>query len=267
MEAAIQTETPQTIFHYLDFNLTGSPAVLLLHGLGADGSSWGYQIPALCEAGFRPIAPDLPGFGKSLPGNKRWTIQRVAEDISRLLMGLVGEPVIVAGISMGGTVALQLALDFPQYVDRLVLINTFACLRPKRFDETAYLVKRFVVANLRGKEYQAETVAKRLFPKPEQAELRKELVTRILQADQKVYRQAMQALALFDVRSRLSSLSMPTLVISGENDTTVPLPNQLELAKGIPQAEHRMIPDAGHAVIADQVVAFNKVFLHFLQES
>ena len=78
----------ETIFHYLDFNPDGQPAVLLLHGLGADGSSWGYQIPVLCEAGLRPIAPDLPGFGKSIPGEGRWSIARAANEVARMVTGL-----------------------------------------------------------------------------------------------------------------------------------------------------------------------------------
>jgi pimeloyl-ACP methyl ester carboxylesterase len=265
MEPLDNSENKETIFHYLDFNPDGSPTVLLLHGLGADGSSWGYQIPALCEAGLRPIAPDLPGFGKTIPGAGRWTIQKAAQDTARLIVGLAGGPVIVAGISLGGVVALQMALDFPQMISRLVLINTFACLRPKRFDEAGYLLGRFIVTNLRGKEYQAETVAWRLFPKPEQEALRRELVQRILQSDQRVYRQAMQSLALFDVRRRLGELRMPVLLISGQNDSTVPLENQNELAEGITGAEHVVIPDAGHAVIADQAMKFNRVFLEYLK--
>jgi pimeloyl-ACP methyl ester carboxylesterase len=258
------TSISPTILHYLDFNPEGDPPVLLLHGLGADSSSWGYQIPALCEAGLRPIAPDLPGFGKSLPGSGRWTIARAAEDVVRLLVGLKISQVRMVGISMGGTVALQMALDFPKWVQKLVLVSTFACLRPKRFDEMSYLVGRFVVANLRGKEYQAGAVAMRLFPDPAQAQLREEIKQRILQSDQRVYRQAMQALAIFDARRRLSEIQVPTLVISGERDTTVPLPNQRELLEGIPGARQVVIPAAGHAVIADQVARFNCELLDFL---
>lgn len=254
----------KTIFHYLDFNPEGTPPVLLLHGLGADGSSWGYQIPFLCEAGFRPIAPDMPGFGKSIPDDKRWTIGSTAADLARFIIGLKVEPVMVVGISLGGTVALQLGLDYPELVERLVLINTFACLRPKRFDEMGYLVKRFVVANLRGKEYQADAVAQRLFPKPDQTELRKELTQRILQSDERIYRQAMQSLALFDVRKRLAEIKIPTFVISGENDTTVPLPNQNDLVQGIAGARQVIIPDAGHAVIVDQYARFNHELIGML---
>jgi 3-oxoadipate enol-lactonase len=254
----------ETIFHYLDFNPDGHPAILLLHGLGADGSSWGFQIPVLSEAGLRPIAPDLPGFGKSIPGEGRWTIARAANEVARMVSGLNTSPLILVGISMGGTVALQLALDFPRLVQKLVLVSTFACLRPKRFDEMSYLLGRYVVANLRGKEYQAETVAQRLFPHPDQADLRAELISRILQSDEHIYRQAMQALGLFDVRRRLGEIEVPTLIISGENDTTVPLANQAELAAGIPGAHQIIIPQAGHAVIADQATRFNRELLAFI---
>ncbi len=257
------TQTPP-VFHYLDFNPDGNPTVLLLHGLGVDGSSWGYQIPALGEAGLWPIAPDLPGFGKSTVGAGRWTIGRVAEDLVRFLMGVANGPVVVVGISMGGTLALQLALEHPQWVERLVLANTFACLRPQRLNEMGYLLGRFMVANLRGKEYQAKNVARRIFPKPEQESLRREMIDRIMLADQRTYRQAMQALALFDVRRRLAEIHMPTLVVSGVNDTTVPLENQKVLADGIAGAHRVMIPDAGHAVIADQPTHFNQCLLQFI---
>ena len=262
-----QVPGQETIFHYLDFNPEGKPAVLLLHGLGADSTSWGYQIPLLSEAGFRPIVPDLPGFGKSIAGHNHWTIGKTASDVAQLLGKVTAEPVAAVGISMGGTVALQMALDYPQLVSRLVLISTFARLRPKRLDEMGFLLGRFVIAHMRGKEYQAGLVARRMFPRPDQEFLREELIHQILQSNEKVYRQAMQSLALFDVHKRLAEIKIPTLVISGANDSTVPLANQEELVHGISGAKHTIIPEAGHAVIADQVSRFNSELLKFLQES
>lgn len=253
------------LIHYLDFNPDGSPVVVLLHGLGADATSWGFQIPALCEVGMRPIALDLPGFGQTLPGPGRWTIDRAAADTASLCSALVKGPVVVAGISLGGAVALQLALDHPELVEKLVLINTFACLRPRRFEEMGYLLGRFVVTNLRGKQYQAETVARRLFPLPEQADLRQELINRILKADERVYRDAMISVGMFNVRKRLKKINAPTLVISAENDNTVPLAAQAELVKGIPGARQVMIANAGHAVIADQPAAFNQALIAFIR--
>ena len=100
--------------HFLDPNPTGKPVVLLLHGLGADGSSWTLQLPALSRAGFRPLAPDAPGFGGSPYDGGGWNIRRVAAQMAGLLEELGGGPAHIVGLSMGGVIAQQFALDFPQ---------------------------------------------------------------------------------------------------------------------------------------------------------
>ena len=74
-----------TSLHFLDPNSSGRPAVLLLHGLGADGTSWSLQLPALCQAGFRPLAPDAPGFGRSPYNGGGWNVRRVAGQMAGLL--------------------------------------------------------------------------------------------------------------------------------------------------------------------------------------
>ena len=256
--------TKDSNIYYLDYNRNGNPTVLLLHGLGVDGSSWGYQIPALCQADYRPIAPDIPGFGRSDFRGRRWSIREAAGEINSLLDKLFLGSVVVVGISMGGVIALQLVLDYPEKTNKLVLINTFASLRPKRFDEMAYLVSRFAIANLRGINYQSKIVAQRLFPKPEQAELRQELVDRIRLSDPRVYRAAMRSLGLFNVRKRLGTINVPTLVISGAKDTTVALKNQMELVQGIPGAKHIVVEESGHAVIADQPDHVNRHLIEFI---
>ena len=112
---------------------------------------------------------------------------------------------------------------------------------------------------------QARAVAQRLFPHPEQELLRKELISQILQADPSGYRSTLLALARFNVSDRLSEINRPTLVISGEADTTVPMENQLQLVSGIPNASHRIIPEAGHAVIVEKPEIFNQILLEFLK--
>jgi 3-oxoadipate enol-lactonase len=86
----------------------------------------------------------------------------------------------------------------------------------------------------------------------------------ILQGDERVYRAAMRSLGLFDVQKRLGEIHVPTLVITGECDTTVPLPVQRVLAEKIPGATQVMIPNAGHAVIVDQPEAFNQALRGFI---
>jgi pimeloyl-ACP methyl ester carboxylesterase len=66
--------------HTLDPGDSNNPGVLLLHGLGANASSWTLQLDILIESGFRPIAPDLPGFGDSAYDGRGWNFKRIASN-------------------------------------------------------------------------------------------------------------------------------------------------------------------------------------------
>lgn len=251
---------------YLDPNPASSQIVLLLHGLGADSESWFFQLDALAQAGFRPIAADLPGFGRSpAPSGRRWTIPYVAHEMVSLLDRLECARADVVGLSMGGIIAQRMALDCPERVRKLALASTFACLRPRRPNELAYLLTRFLKANLRGAQAQAEMVAWRIFPGEEQAEMRRLLVEKILRADPKVYKAAIRAIALFDSRWRLKNLRIPTLVITGAEDTTVSPELQKRLASLIPGARQVVISGGNHGVSADQPEMFNKALIEFLE--
>ena len=250
--------------HYLDVNITSPNPVLLLHGLGANSESWLFQIPVLQECGFRPITPDAPGFGQSTYSGGRADIKNFTEPIAALIDHLQLPSLDVVGISMGGTIALQLALDHTQYVSRLVLINTFAHLNVIRARSFPYYLLRFFLVHTLGLERQAKTVAKHLFPFPDQELLRQGLTEQIRQSDPHAYRAAMRALARFDVRDRLGEIHCPALVITGRNDTTVPVEIQFQLASGIKDSRQILIDKAGHAVTAETPDIFNQVLVEFL---
>lgn len=258
--------TDHAAISYLDPYPQNIPVVLLLHGLGTEGSSWTYQLKALGEGGFRPVAPDLPGFGQSRFTGNRWSIKNIAGMVVDLMGSLPTEKFHLAGISMGGTIALQAALDFPEKVTSLCLINTFATLRPKRIGELYYLVRRYVKARLGGAGSQAELTARRIFPRPEQELLRQELVQHIRQTDPVVYKTAMHELGTFDVRKSLKLISKPVLVLTGERDTTVSLENQHDLAIGIQGASQIFIQNAGHGAIIDQPEEVNRCLIQFLKK-
>jgi pimeloyl-ACP methyl ester carboxylesterase len=191
----------------------------------------------------------------------------MAEDMAQLLSRLQTGPVHVVGISMGGTIALQLALDYPGLVDRLVLVNTFASLRFDQPSTLLYFAVRYLLIHATGLPTQAQVVAHRLFPKPEQDQLRREFYEQVIQSNPHGYRAAMRALARFDVRRRLYEISAPTLVITGELDASIPPKIQRRLSEGISGARHVTIPSAGHAVTADQPEEFNRVLLDFLLDN
>ncbi len=247
---------------YLDPHPEGRQAVLLLHGLGSAGESWALQFPDLIAAGFRPLAPDVRGFGhSSYPG--RWSIPEVVADLRALLDVLDIARAHVVGISMGGVLAQQFALDYPERLERLVLVNTFARLRPGSLGGWFYFLLRLILVYTVGIETQARTVAQRIFP--EHPEARATLQKHIQMANPHAYRAAMRALALFNSSARLREIQAPTLVVTGLADTTVPPENQAELAQQIPHAHWLRIPGAGHGLIATHPDPFNAALVAFLQ--
>ena len=251
--------------HFLDPNPTGFPAVLLLHGLGADGTSWSLQLPELASAGFRPLAPDIPGFGKSPYDGSGWSICRVAGQMADLLKELNAAPAHMVGLSMGGVIAQQIALDFPELTLKLVLASTFSILRPDNWSGWMYFMKRLVLVNTRGLPAQAKIVAERIFPQTQYEPLRDMLVASISRADPRAYRRAMVSLGTFDSRKRLEEIKNPTLVLTGADDTTVLPARQRLLAAGIPGSIHRVIAHAGHAIPLERAEIFNRSLVSFLK--
>lgn len=255
--------SPGVCLHYLDIGHPQGKPVLLLHGLGATGESWGFQFPVLQSAGYRTLAPDARGFGRSsYPG--RTSVSDMAADMASLLERLDAFHSHVVGISMGGTIALQIALDYPHLVDKLVLVNTFAQLRPENPGVFLYFLVRFILLHTLGLPTQARAVARRVFPRKDQSDMRSMLYEQILQANPRAYRASMRSLGRFDVHRRLNEIITPTLVITGDQDTTVKPESQRRLAESIPGAQHAVVAGAGHGVTADRPEIFNQLLLDFL---
>ncbi len=189
------------------------------------------QLPALSQAGFRPLAPDAPGFGGSPYDGRGWNIRRVAGQMAGLLEELGTGPAHVVGLSMGGVIAQQFALDFPQLTRKLVLVSTFSVLRPETLDGWGYFAHRSAAVLLLGMEAQAQVVARRVFPDPQDQALREMYIAVVGRADPRAYRRAMLSLGLFDSRKRLGQIKTPTLVLTGADDSTVS-PRPPEIAGG-----------------------------------
>lgn len=249
---------------YLDPNPGGERLMLMLHGLGADKGMWGYQLPAFCAAGMRPVAVDMPGFGESRFSGKRWRAVDTANCLWNFADRLSAGAWDLMGLSLGGVIAQQMALNRPERVGCLVLVSTFASMRPRSLHTALYFLQRFLRATFSGPEKQANLVAWHIFPGEGQAGRREELVCCILQSDPKAYQSAMRQIALFDSRKYLPRLRMPALVIGGADDQTAPVSAQTELAGCIPGARQIVIPQAGHALPIDQPEKFNQAVIGWL---
>ena len=248
----------------IHYRIEGSgPVVVLLHGMGSCADDWMLQFPALAGRATA-LAVDLRGHGRTDAPRGPYTIPAMAGDVAGLLAGLDIEAAHVVGLSLGGLVAQALAIDHPGRVRSLVLVNTFARLRPQGIRGWIYLLARAIAMLTGGVERQAEVVAAGVFPHPEQAELRHMAAERLKANDPAAYRAAMRAVLRFDSRPDLGKIRVPTLVVAGAEDTTVSLAAKRALAEGIPGARLEVIPNSGHATPLDRPEVFNERVLRFI---
>jgi len=238
--------------------------ILFLHGLGSCSQDWLLQMPVF-SAKFHVIAPDMRGHGRTDKPHGRISIAQLASDVVGLLDTLNVTQTHVVGLSLGGCVAQQMALDDPERIRSLALVNTFARFDPGKPGNAIPLAFRMAVLGLVGLPTQARFVAARLFPKPGQEPLRKMAAERIAANDPATYRRLLFAIRAFDVTNRLSEIICPTLVIAGDRDTTVPLRAKRLLAVSIPDARLEIVAGSGHATPIDQPEMFNRLVLNFVE--
>src|SRR5262249_22187334 len=110
-------------FHYVEAG-TG-PLVVLLHGFPEFWYAWRHQIPALAGAGYYVVAPDLRGYNESDKplGVRNYRIELLVQDVVALIEHTGVRRAVVVGHDWGGVIAWQLAMDHPERVDRLVILN------------------------------------------------------------------------------------------------------------------------------------------------
>lgn len=188
----------------------------------------------------------------------------MAGDVAALLGGLDAPPAHVVGLSLGGAVALTLALDHGERVRSLTLVNAFARLTPAGPRGALRILTRLGLLAGAPMRVVAAHVARGLFPRPDQRELYHAAVASLGSTSRRTYVASMLAVGRFDVRSRLGHVRCPTLVVTGDRDATIPPAAKALLARGIPGAEQVTIADSGHATPGDQAERFNAALLAFV---
>jgi 3-oxoadipate enol-lactonase len=238
----------------------GAP-VLLLHGLGGSHDDWRMQR-AEFAARNRVLIPDLRGFGAS-ERREPFTIQQHARDMAALLAALGIARAHVIGLSMGGAVAIEMALRSPQAVATLVLANTAPGFLLTNWQRRRMALKRFVVAAFLGVGAVARLFSQKMFPARHQGRLRRRLVQRASRTSRWVYLASLRALTRWNAEARLGSIGVPTLVLGAQFDFTTSREKQRWMAR-IPGARFVEIPGSRHHSEQDSPVRFNREVLDFL---
>jgi 3-oxoadipate enol-lactonase len=221
----------------------------MLHGLMATGEMFRWLAEPLA-ARFRLIIPDLPGHGRSRAVPGPYTVEAMTERVAAALEGRDIRAAHVMGYSHGGTLAQQLARTAPHLVRSLALVATYAhntTTRRERFE--GWLAPRMV--RLLGTRRLAALVAR---PgtgggpplAPDQVKWLRDMLSGNTAS---AMAEASQQLSRFDSRPWLHELRVPTLVVSGGQDTAVPAHHAAMLAQGIAGARSVAIDEAGHTMI------------------
>lgn len=253
----------------LYYEISGSgPSVVLCHGYTGSHRDWMFQVPVLAQK-YQVVTIDHRGHGKSdAPSSAgAYSIPTLGDDLYALLNCMDIARCCLVGHSMGGLVALQLALDQPHVVSSLVLVDTASgpVNIPGHADRRAELLE---IARTDGMEAVFDYDAKnnplslrrlerypRLFNRSKQ---------RILDMPVDGYVYMGQALSeCEDLTGRLKEISVPTLVIVGEEDLPFQRPSRT-LAEVIPNAQLRIVPQALHCPQEEEPETFNQILLEFL---
>jgi 3-oxoadipate enol-lactonase len=251
--------------HYQALGRSGAPAVLMIQGLGADKHGWDMQRFVLATR-YRVVALDNRGAGRSDKPFGHYSLEQMADDAVSVLDDLGIDSAHVVGASMGGAIAQLVALRHPQRVMSLTLACTACRHHPWRRELlTGWATK----ATEQGMGKMTAEAARwvigprsfrRVFPafgwlgplalgRPAHAFAAQ--VRAILATDE-------------TMADRLADITVPVLVMVGNQDILTPRGDSEELAERLPNAELVVISGAAHGFMVEHASTFNRVLLEFL---
>ena len=264
-EAATQSGIAEVNGTKLYYEVAGrGPVVVLIHGGAVDSRAWNDQFAEFAKS-HQVVRYDLRGAGRS--ANLKEPFSNT-EDLYQLLRFLKIDKASLVGISRGGGIAFDLALDHPRMVASLVLISSNLSNTPKVYEDM------FERTTEVGKKEGAAAAARVWGLDPYQGPQRKEAIPGVLKIiEENVVRfrridgapAVQQLVSSAKPRSdRLMEIRVPTLIIFGEKDAPDARTNYERWAKGIPGAKRATFPRAAHLVPIDMPKEFNQTVLEFL---
>ena len=262
-EKKMPTIKVSNIEMYYEIHGEGDP-LLLIHGLGSSSRDWEYQVPQFSKL-YKVITIDLRGHGKTSKPKGPYSIHGFADDIALFLELLNIKQVNILGLSMGTATGFELAINYPELVKSLIAVNMGVKIPVKTFKEKYQFFLRDLIVKVLGMKKMGEFLSPRLFPFPEQEELRKKVTIRWAENDKKAYLSAFHSLKNWSVEKELHKITCPTIVIASDGDYT-PVEIKEEYVKKIPNGQISIIKNSHHAVPMEKPEEFNKTVLDFLKQ-
>jgi 3-oxoadipate enol-lactonase len=248
-------------------DMGSGPSVVLLHGYPFNRSMWGEQVEELKQH-HRVIVPDLRGHGESAVTSVPATMQNMASDIASLLETLNITRATIAGLSMGGYVAMAFYRLFPLRVRSLVLADTRAPADTEEGKQNRE--QQAEKASRDGMERIADTLLPKLLA-PETVTRHPEIVKRLrkmmVETDPEGAAAALRGMAQRqDQTAFLSRIIAPTLILVGKEDSITPVADAELMHREVGGSRLQVIEGAGHISNLEKPDEFNKALVKFLRD-
>ncbi len=241
------------------------PVLLFLHGIGGNHQSFDWQLPAFADR-WRAISWDMPGYGGSAP-LAEMTFENLAHGLARLLDHLDAPTAVIVGHSMGGMVAQEFMVHYPERATALVLSATSPSFgKPGKWRDS-FLGQRLAPLDrgLSPADFAEDLVPNLMADNPPEAAVASAHAS-MSALSVETYRAALNCLVTFNQRDKLGDIACPTLALAGEFDDAAPAPMMEKMASHIPDCRYRCLPGVGHLANLEDPDPFNQAIRGFLQE-
>lgn len=238
------------------------PPVLLIMGLSFTHEMWHRTLPAL--VGYRAILFDNRGMGRSSVPSGPYSIRQMARDAQAVMSAAGVNSAHVVGASMGGMIAQELALLYPERVRSLLLACTSYSGLFSRWPD--FRCGQWLLGSKQTREERERALANLLYAKSTpMVRIHEDIRIRCACGwNQKGFFNQFAGILLWNAYRRLPRISAPTLVIHGDQDKLIPVQNGKVVAKRIPGARFQLVKNAGHILTTDQPEFCSKALSEFL---
>jgi len=258
--------------HYQEAGDESAPPIILIHGFISSNLIWSHVLRPLAQTGFRAIAPDLPGYGYSdKPADAQYTIDEQARAVIGLMDRLGIDKAVIAGASYGGAVASIMALDYPERVEKLILVGAVTNDQAKE-----KLLLRISCLPLVGDVATPLFLGSRWILRKRMEDMYRRIGRPInekmvasrhhLLTTSNTHRAMIRTARRWRanrIEREASRIQQPTLLVWGDDDDHIPIENALRMRDTLPNSRLIVFRNCGHLPPAEQPQKFVELVAEF----